>query len=170
MNKLAKRISAVVLAGAMTLSSSIAAFAADMTVYYRTYNSDATTDEEKFAYYGSETVTGVDSSKTIAQALKSYYKGRAKWNNVTAEDGTVDAFLESLQLVGQESAWASENSYPYLEPDHSHGKWVGKSWMWCDYAAGLKNVKYPENSLSRVNCSDTDFAIILSYDTSSMTW
>ena len=170
MNKLAKRISAVVLAGAMTLSSSVAAFAADMTVYYRTYNSDATTDEEKFAYYGSETVTDVDSNKTIAETLQNYYGGRAKWKQATADDGITDTYLTSLQLKTESEPWASEDNYPYLEPDYSHGKWVGKSWMWCDYAAGLKNVKYPETSLSRVKCSNTDFAIILSYDTSSLTW
>ena len=43
MNKLAKRISAVVLAGAMTLSSSVAAFAADLTVYIRESNGNTKT-------------------------------------------------------------------------------------------------------------------------------
>ena len=68
MNKLAKRISAVVLAGAMTLSSSVAAFAADLTVYIRESNGNTKTiTKDAFEAFKVEDVEATD---TLFDALK----------------------------------------------------------------------------------------------------
>lgn len=165
MSKLFKKVSALVLAGAITLSSSVAAFAADMTVYYRTYNAST----KEYNYYGSETVKEVDSSMSIYQALKDYYKGSANWTSGVADDGITDYYLDALTLKGQTEAWKTDGKYTYLEEDYSHGTWVGTSWMWYE-GNDLTNTKYPETSLSRARCKDSDFSIVLSYDTQVVDW
>lgn len=164
MSKLFKKVSALVLAGAMTLSSSVAVFAANMTVYYRTYDGENT-----YENYGSEVITGVDSSMSIYQALKDYYKGRADWTSGIADDGITDYYLDALTLKGQTEAWKTDGKYTYLEEDYSHGTWVGTSWMWYE-GNDLTNTKYPETSLSRARCKDSDFSIVLSYDTQVVNW
>lgn len=166
MNKLAKRISAVVLAGAMTLSSSIAAFAADMTVYYRTYDKDSGAVVD----YGSEVVSNVDSSQTIYNALANYYGDNAGWTSAVAKDGITDYYLDSLTFGDLLEPWGTDGEYTYLEEDHSHGTWVGSSWMWLQGSDVLNNFTYPDYSLSRAYCSDENFSIILSYDTETVNW
>lgn len=166
MSKLFKKVSALVLAGAMTLSSSVAAFAADMTVYYRTYN----TSTKEYNYYGSETVKEVDSSMSIYQALKDYYKGSANWTSGVADDGITDYYLDALTLKGQTEAWKTKGEYSDdTAPDFSTGTWIGSSWMWYE-GNNLTNTKYPETSLSRARCKDSDFSIVLSYDTQVVDW
>lgn len=166
MSKLFKKVSVLVLAGAMTLSSSVAAFAANMTVYYRTYNAST----KEYNYYGSETVKEVDSSMSIYQALKDYYKGSANWTSGVADDGITDYYLDALTLKGQTEAWKTKGEYTDLAPDSSYGTWVGSSWMWIEDGADSKNLNYPETSLSRARCKDSNFSIVLSYDTQTVEW
>lgn len=165
MNKLFKKVSALALAGAMTLSSSVSVFAANMTVYYRTYDGENT-----YENYGSEVITGVDSSMSIYQALKDYYKGRADWTSGVADDGITDYYLDALTLKGQTEAWKTKGEYTDLAPDSSYGTWVGSSWMWIEDGADSKNLNYPETSLSRARCKDSNFSIVLSYDTQTVKW
>lgn len=166
MNKLFKRVSAVVLAGAMTLSMSAATLAADMTVYYRTCNKDT----GAIVTYGTEVVSGVSASQTIYDALKNYYGSRAGWTDGVAADGVTDYYLNSLLLSDQTEAWATDGEYTYLEEDYSHGTWVGSAWMWREGSDVTTIGTYPDDSLSRTYCSDENFSIILSYDTETVSW
>ena len=93
MNKLAKRISAVVLAGAMTLSSSVAAFAADLTVYIRDSNGNTKTiTKDAFEAFKVEDVEATD---TLFDALQS---GPVKDGNLVTT-WKYGQYLENLTLT-----------------------------------------------------------------------
>lgn len=171
MNKLFKKVSAIVLAGAMTLSSSVAAFAADLTVYIRESNGNTKTIT-KDAFKAFE-VENVDATDTLLDALKD---GNIKdgvltttWNN--------DKYLKDLTLTKNGKVvyqGLDKGKYSDLVPDgnggYSSGKWEGNSWMWAP--ATLKNVvSYPEDkTLEDVTCAEANYAIVLSYEYSSFTW
>ena len=191
MNKLAKRISAVVLAGAMTLSSSIAAFAADMTVYIRdngktipatSTQSDETIPENiKLSF----TIHNVDSSMSIYDALvdatvanKMLDPGvslTTKWSHVNNSDGSDDYYLQTLSATSTNGHFAATNNGGNTRLDKDGdtiigGKYEGNAWMWGWMKGDLTSTDYPGLTLSDQDCLDSNFAIILSYDYSSFEW
>lgn len=170
MNKLAKRISAVVLAGAMTLSSSVAAFAADLTVYIRESNGNTKTIT-KDAFKAFE-VEDVDATDTLYEALQS---GPVN-GGVLTTTWKYGQYLENLTLTKDGNIvyqGLDKGEYSDLVSDgnggYSSGKWEGKSWMWAP-ATLMNVVSYPDKTLTEVTCGDVNYAIVLSYEYSSFTW
>lgn len=172
MNKLAKRISAIVLAGAMTLSSSVAAFAADLTVYIRESNGNTKTiTKDAFEAFKVENVNATD---TLYDALHT----KKVNNGILKTTWKYDQYLENLTLTTKNGETVYEGldkgEYSDLVPDgnggYSSGKWEGYSWMWAP--ATLKDVvSYPEDkTLKDVTCAGANYAIVLSYEYSSFTW
>lgn len=171
MNKLAKRISAVVLAGAMTLSSSVAAFAADLTVYIRESNGNTKTiTKDAFEAFKVEDVEATD---TLFDALKD---GTIK-DGVLTTTWKYDKYLKDLTLTKNGKVvyqGLDKGEYSNLVPDgnggYSSGEWAGHSWMWAP--ATLKDVvSYPEDkTLKDVTCAGANYAIVLSYEYSSFKW
>lgn len=191
MNKLFKKVSAIVLAGAMTLSSSVAAFAADMTVYIRDNGQELATATQRTSTPNiklSFVIHDVDSSMSLYDAL--YYapkvdgmldsdvKLETSWTKGENEDGTTDQYLTYLKVAnttdGKNFAGLNNGGNKklyYKDGKVVGGEYEGNSWMWCMMNGNLGSTAYPEDiTLSDQACLDTNFGIILSYDYSSFPW
>lgn len=172
MNKLAKRISAVVLAGAMTLSSSVAAFAADLTVYIRESNGNTKTiTKDAFKAFEVENVGATDKLNTVLtrRTLTNGSTLTTTWSNTV--------YLKDLELTDASGntiyKGLQDGEYSNLKYDDDMnvigGTWAGHSWMWAP--ASLKEVvSYPDKTLAEVTCADVNYAIVLSYEYSSFSW
>lgn len=176
MNKLAKRISAVVLAGAMTLSSSVAAFAADLTVYIRESSSTETSKTITKEAYKAFEIDNVNPTDKLSTALTGTKKVLANGNKLTTT-WSYDVYLKDLILTDSEGGelykGLQDGGYTKLDYDDdgnvTGGTWAGHSWMWAP--ATLKDVvSYPDKTLAEVTCAEANYAIVLSYEYSSFSW
>lgn len=187
-----KRVSAIILAAAMSMSSSVIASAAKMNIYVREYDGDAkkvtkiypdkattptivldTTPGESIYEAIDAGKVATDSNNILGASIAS------KWTKVTNKDGSIDWYLLSLGVSNGTGKTfdtkTNKNSYSNLEYDDDnniiHGKWEGSSWMWLEGGAEkIDSVAYPEYTMSDAKCPSSDFSIILSYDDSSLTW
>lgn len=183
MNKLFKKVSAIVLAGAMTLSSSVAAFAADLSVYIRTSESvttaDGTTTASITGWPAGKApvfaVTNVTADEKLSTALQSGLVSPNRILNTTWD--TSEKYLKNLiltELDGTEVVKGLESgTYKDLVSDgkggYTHGTWDGYSWMWAP-ASSKDTVSYPDKRLDEVTCGEVDYAIVLSYENSVYSW
>ena len=183
MNKLAKRISAVVLAGAMTLSSSVAAFAADLTVYIRESKSVTTADGtttasitgRPFGDSAAFVVKNVTADEKLSTALQSGVVSTNCILKTTWDDSK--KYLKNLTLLNS----AGKTLYEGLEngkytdlvkgDDGSYisGTWNGYSWMWVP-ATPKDSLSYPNKTLDQVTCDEVNYEIVLSYENSVYSW
>lgn len=170
MSKLFKKVSALVLAGAITLSSSVAAFAADLNVYIRESNANTQT----FTFPVGETpafVIEVDATDTIYEALTG---GTLKSGSLTT-DWVNEKYLKNLTLINGAKSYKGEQdgSYSNLKYDDKgnviSGTWAGHSWMWAP-ATKLEELTYPDKTMDEVTCAEENYAIVLSYEYSSFSW
>lgn len=183
MNKLFKKVSAIVLAGAMTLSSSVAAFAADLTVYIRESKSvttaDGTTTASITAWPLTEApafvVKNVTADEKLSTALQSGKVNTSDKIVTTWSQG--DKYLSNLTLFDSDDEKLYEGlehgTYKDLVSDgnggYSHGTWDGYAWMWAK-ADSRYTVSYPSKRLDEVTCGEADYAIVLSYENSVYSW
>ena len=127
MNKMIKKLSAVAIAAAMTLSTGVAAQAATLKVYLGT---------EDLTTFGTEPVlevSGVESTITYKQALEkaaaqTKYNGKYSfvWDKDHAE------YLSAIK-IGNET-WGikgGNTEEEYDDNDQMIGAiWVGSAWSW----------------------------------------
>ena len=191
MKKNFKRVSAIVLAATMSMSSSVIASAAKMNIYVREYDGDAkkvtkiypdkattptivldtTPGESIYAAIDRGTIAS-DSNNILGASIAS------DWTKVTNKDGSVDYYMLSLGIDNgtNKTFDVKENVNKYSDLVYEngsaiHGKWSGDSWMWLEGGKeSINSTAYPEYTMSDAICPATDFSIILSYDHSSMEW
>ena len=178
MRKTFKKLAAVALASAMTLSSSVMASAATMNVYVRKWTQTSSTN----TYEGTVTpnpfglnpvvkVKGVTSGMTYKAALE-----KAKDNGLkTTWNGN---YLTSVAY--KTFSWENNGANHNVNKDSAGNTigaiWKGDSWMWYKGANLYYDVaKYPDTTLGETlvpeNLSDTDtFSMVLSYDHSEFAW
>ncbi len=177
MRKTFKKLAAVALASAMTLSSSVMASAATMNVYVRQWTQTSSTDTYKgtvtpnpFGLNPVVKVKGVTSGMTYKAALE-----KAEDNGLqTTWDGNY------LTSVGYKSfLWKNNGANHNVNKDGDTvigAIWKGDSWMWYKGDNLYYDVaKYPDTTLGETlvpaNLSDTDtFSMVLSYDHSEFAW
>lgn len=178
MRKTFKKLAALALASAMTLSSSVMASAATMNVYVRQWTQTSSTN----TYEGTVTpnplglnpvvkVKGVTSGMTYKAALE-----KAKNNGLkTTWNGN---YLTSVAY--KTFSWENNGANHNVNKDSAGNTigaiWKGDSWMWYKGANLYYDVaKYPDTTLGETlvpeNLSDTDtFSMVLSYDHSEFAW
>lgn len=191
-NKMFKKVSAIALSAAMSLSMYASAFAADMTVYLRNNGKEipATTQSDETITPNIElsfVVHNVDSSMSIYDALNTATRANkmldentsltTSWQKGTNADGTIDQYLVSLSAATKDGKFSATNNGGntklYYDDDFNviGGKYEGNAWMWCMMKGDLNSTNYPETiTLSDQKCLDSNFGIILSYDYSSFLW
>lgn len=178
MRKTFKKLAAVALASAMTLSSSVMASAATMNVYVRKWTQTSSTN----TYEGTVTpnpfglnpvvkVTGVTSGMTYKKALQ-----------MAKDEGLSTTWNGNyLTSVGYgDILWGNNGANHNVNKDAAGNTigaiWKGDSWMW--YTGdnlGYDVAKYPETTLGETlvpaNLKDDDvFSMVLSYDHSEFAW
>lgn len=187
MNKMIKKISAVAIAAAMTLSSGVAAQAATVQVYFRQWEQTSSENtylgEENTETFGTApvfTVTGVESGDTYKEVLEtaaSDSKGKYK----LAWTGDKNQYLNTITINGKEWGVTGGNINPTYD---STGKmisatWVGTAWSWYEGSnIYLKNISsYPKTTLGEtlvpVTTEDNDneiISMVLSYDKTQFDW
>ena len=178
MSKRMKRLSALLMAGVMSLSSRALASAANMSIYVRDYNQPGKTG--LFTYYPATktplAVINAEEGESVYTAIKdATEKGlvSSTWKEVTNKDGSVDEYLESFGVGSfSRTNWGDYSNLKYDEKGNViSGTWAGSSWMWrLGGENDLENTTYPNYTLSDYECPADDFSIILSYDYSSFSW
>lgn len=184
MRKTFKKLAALALASAMTLSSSVMASAATMNVYIREWTQGTSSN----TYLGTPnpnpdglsspafTVTGVNSNKTYKDALKlaeSQGKVTLGWNEDYPEYLTSLAVKKNGNVIYSKTN-NGENKNPIYDGDKMTGAtWVGSSWMW--YPGNNLTLEdtssYPDTTLAGTKVPTTDeFSLVLSYDTTHFKW
>lgn len=184
-----KRVSAIILAAAMSMSSSVIASAAKMNIYVREYNQkvtkiysgtpltptivlDTTPGQSIYAAIAEGEVAD-DSNNLLTASINS------DWKKVVNKDGSIDWYLTSLGINNgtkkEFDTKTNKDSYSNLKYDSEgniiHGIWEGSSWMWLEGGAeSIESTAYPEYTMSDAKCPSSDFSIILSYDTSKLEW
>ena len=180
-----KQLSALVLAATMAMGTYTSAFAADMTVYLRSFGKNATAPTQEYSF----TIHNVNSNMSIYNALEQAPKTvgmldtgvtlDTAWNHVTNPDNTEDWYLTYLSASdsringrGYEAENNGGNTILYKKDGETVGGYYeGNSWMWCPTNGNLNSTDYPETiTLSDQKCKDSNFAIILSYDYSAFPW
>lgn len=181
MRKTFKKLAAVALASAMTLSSSVMASAATMNVYVRKWTQTSSTN----TYEGTVTpnpfglnpvvkVKGVTSGMTYKKALEL-----AKNEGLnTTWDTKNPNYLTAVEY--DDFLWKNNGANHNVNKDSAGNTigaiWKGDSWMWYKGANLYYDVaKYPDTTLGETlvpeNLSDTDtFSMVLSYDHSEFAW
>ena len=164
MRKTFKKLAALALASAMTLSSSVMASAATMNVYIREWTQGTSSN----TYLGTPnpnpnglkspafTVTGVNSNGTYKDALElaeEQEKADVVWDKKNPEYLTALAVKDGTTMTG--------------------ATWVGSSWMW--YPGNKLTLEdtssYPQTTLGGTKVpSDAEFSLVLSYDTTHFKW
>lgn len=173
MSKLFKKVSALVLAGAITLSSNVSAFAADLNVYIRESNANTQTFTFPLGETPAFVIEDVKATDTIYAALT---QGNLESGSL-ATDWSNYKYLENLTLKNDSGnviySGKQDGNYSDLVPDgnggYSSGKWAGHSWMWAP-ATKLKELTYPDKTMDEVTCAEENYAIVLSYEYSSFSW
>ena len=184
MRKTFKKLAALALASAMTLSSSVMASAATMNVYIREWTQGTSSN----TYLGTPnphpdglsspafTVTGVNSNKTYKDALKlaeSQGKVTLGWDEDYPEYLTSLAVKKNGNVIYSKTN-NGENQNPIYDGNKMTGAtWVGSSWMW--YSGSNLTLEdtssYPQTTLGGTKVpSDAEFSLVLSYDTTHFKW
>lgn len=185
MRKTFKKLAALALASAMTLSSSVMASAATMKVYVREWTQGNTSN----TYLGTPnpnpnglsspafTVTGVNSNGTYKDALKlaeEQEKADVVWDKKNPEYLTALAVKNEKGNVLYSKTNNGENKNPIYDGSTMTGAtWVGSSWMW--YPGNdvklADTSSYPQTTLAGTKVPSTDeFSLVLSYDTTHFKW
>ena len=187
MNKMIKKISAVALAAAMTLSTGVAAQAATLKVYFREWTqgeSDNTyLGKPTLTTYGTEPVlevSGIEADMTYKEALDeavANYNGKyvLGWNEKN------DQYLDYIVISGKKVGIKGENTNPKYDSNKNmiSATWVGSSWMWYPGSdIELENTSsYPKTTLGEtyvpVKTANNDkeiVSMVLSYDTTHFFW
>lgn len=182
MRKTFKKLAALALASAMTLSSSVMASAATMNVYIREWSQGDSSN----TYLGTPntnpdglenpmfTVTDVDSTGTYKDALEKAESDGL----ITAEwDESHPEYLTSLTVVsnGYSRTNDGDNEDPIYDANNNMtgATWVGSSWMWYPGSdLTLEDTSsYPQTTLAGTNVpTDAEFSLVLSYDTTHFKW
>ena len=185
MRKTFKKLAALALASAMTLSSSVMASAATMKVYVREWTQGNTSN----TYLGTPnpnpnglsspafTVTGVNSNGTYKDALElaeEQEKADVVWDKKNPEYLTALAVKDAKGNVLYSKTNNGENKNPIYDGSTMTGAtWVGSSWMW--YPGNKLTLEdtssYPQTTLAGTKVPSTDeFSLVLSYDTTHFKW
>lgn len=187
MNKMIKKLSAVAIAAAMTLSTGVAAQAATVRVYFRewkqtssdnTYLGEANT--KTFGTAPVFTVTGVESGATYKDVLDDA-AADSNGKYVLSWTGDKEQYLNSININGEVWGVKGGNTNPTYD---STGKmisatWVGSAWSWYEGSdLKLKNISsYPETTLGETlvpvkteNNDNEIISMVLSYDETKFYW
>lgn len=181
MRKTFKKLAAVALASAMTLSSSVMASAATMKVYVREWTQGTSSN----TYLGTPnpnpnglsnpmfTVEDVNPNGTYKDAL---VKAEEDELIETTWDSNYPEYLTSLRVL--KNGYAKVNNGANHDPIYdgstmTGATWIGSSWMWYP-GNNLKLVdtsSYPQTTLAGTKVPSTDeFSLVLSYDTTHFKW
>ena len=185
MRKTFKKLAALALASAMTLSSSVMASAATMKVYVRVWTQGNTSN----TYLGTPnpnpnglsspafTVTGVNSNGTYKDALElaeEQEKADVVWDKKNPEYLTALAVKNEKGNVLYSKTNNGENKNPIYDGSTMTGAtWVGSSWMWYPGNDGklADTSSYPQTTLAGTKVPSSDeFSLVLSYDTTHFKW
>lgn len=179
MRKTFKKLAALALASAMTLSSSVMASAATMNVYIREWTQGTSSN----TYLGTPnpnpngvkspafTVTGVNSNGTYKDALE--LAERQKKVELTWDEKHPE-YLTALTVDDYSKENDGSNQNPIYDGNTMTGAtWVGSSWMW--YPGNNLTLEdtssYPDTTLAGTKVPTTDeFSLVLSYDTTHFKW
>lgn len=185
MRKTFKKLAALALASAMTLSSSVMASAATMNVYIREWTQGTSSN----TYLGTPnpnpnglkspafTVTGVNSNGTYKDALElaeEQEKADVVWDKKNPEYLTALVVKDAKGNVLYSKTNNGENKNPIYDGTTMTGAtWVGSSWMW--YPGNKLTLEdtssYPQTTLGGTKVpSDAEFSLVLSYDTTHFKW
>lgn len=181
MRKTFKKLAALALASAMTLSSSVMASAATMNVYVRQWTQTSSTNtyegtitENPFGLNPVVKVEGVTSGMTYKAALQQ----AAKKGFITTWDKTNTNYLTSVKY--KNFSWTNNGANHNVNKDDSGNIigaiWKGDSWMWYTGDNLRYDVaKYPNTTLGETlvpaGLTDSDeFSMVLSYDHSEFAW
>lgn len=187
MNKLVKKLSAVAIAAAMTLSTGVAAQAATVEVYFRqwTQNSSKNThlgtpNTDTFGRTPVLEVQGIEKGATykdvLVEAAKLY-----KPDYVFNWTGNNEEYLNSITIGTKNWGVVGGNTN---EDKDSKGNvigatWVGSAWMWYEGSnIDLADTSsYPETTLkdtlvpvTTVNDDSEVISFVLSYDKTMFDW
>ena len=185
MRKTFKKLAALALASAMTLSSSVMASAATMKVYVREWTQGTSSN----TYLGTPnptpnglanpmfTVEDVDSDGTYKDALEQAKEDgliNLSWDSKNPEYLTALAVKNADGDVIYSKTNNGENKNPiYNGTTMTGATWVGSSWMWYP-GNNLKladTSSYPQTTLAGTKVPSTDeFSLVLSYDTTHFKW
>ena len=179
-----KQLSALVLAATMAMGTYTSAFAADMTVYLRSFGKNATAPTQELSFTDHNVNSNMSIYNALVQApqtvgmLDTGVTLNTDWNHVTNPDNTEDWYLTYLAASDSRinDRYEAENNGGNTILYKKDGKTVGgyyegNSWMWCPTDGNLNSTAYPETiTLSDQKCKDSNFAIILSYDYSAFPW
>ena len=185
MRKTFKKLAALALASAMTLSSSVMASAATMKVYVREWIQGTSSN----TYLGTPnpnpnglanpmfTVEDVDSDGTYKDALEQAKEDgliNLSWDSKNPEYLTALAVKDKKGDVIYSKTNNGENKNPiYNGTTMTGATWVGSSWMWYP-GNNLKladTSSYPQTTLAGTKVPSTDeFSLVLSYDTTHFKW
>lgn len=182
MRKTFKKLAALALASAMTLSSSVMASAATMKVYVREWTQGTSSN----TYVGTPnpnpnglanpmfTVEDVDPNGSYKDALLKAEEDElieTTWNKDYPE------YLTSLKVLsngyGKVNNGANQNPIYDANNNMTGATWVGSSWMW--YPGNdvklVNTSSYPDKTLAQVKVpSENEFSLVLSYDTTHFKW
>lgn len=182
MRKTFKKLAALALASAMTLSSSVMASAATMKVYVREWTQGTSSN----TYVGTPnpnpnglanpmfTVEDVDPNGSYKDALLKAEEDElieTTWNKDYPE------YLTSLKVLsngyGKVNNGANQNPIYDANNNMTGATWVGSSWMW--YPGNdvklVNTSSYPDKTLAQVKVpSKNEFSLVLSYDTTHFKW
>lgn len=187
MNKIVKKISAVAIAAAMTLSTGVAAQAATLRVYFREWSQNSTDDTYEgtpnVTTFGTKpllTVSGIEKGDTYKKALNKAAEESGgdfvfNWNIEYPQ------YLSSIDIEGTNWGILGGNTNPTYD---STGKmtsatWVGTAWSWYEGSdINLKNIaSYPKTTLGEtlvpvttVNNDNEIISMVLSYDETRFYW
>ena len=150
MKKNFKRVSAIILAAAMSMSSSVIASAAKMNIYVRDYDQKVTNIYQETSTTPTivlDTNPGESIYEAIAKGKVASDSNNAltasissNWNKVTNKDGSIDWYLISMGINNR-----AKTSFATKTNDNNY-------------------------TMSDAVCPASDFSIILSYDHSELKW
>lgn len=189
MNKMIKKLSAVALAAAMTLSTGVAAQAATLQVYFREWTQDSTDntyvgtpDKTTFGTDPVLTVSGIEKGDTYKKALnKAVSQIKYNGNYALTWNPKNPQYLDAITIDGDKWGVDGKNTNPTYD---STGKmisatWVGSAWSWYEGAnLDLKNISsYPQTTLGETlvpvtteNNDNEIISMVLSYDETKFYW
>lgn len=189
MNKMIKKLSAVALAAAMTLSTGVAAQAATLKVYFREWHQGTSSNTNigtpDLTTFGTEPVleiSGVESTTTYKEALNDAV-AQAKYGGKYTLSWTGDKlqYLNSIKIGN--TLWGvkgGNTEEDFDDEDNVIGAiWVGSSWMWYPGSdLKLKDTSsYPTTTLGEtylpvktVGNDNEIVSMVLSYDETKFAW
>ena len=186
MNKMFKKVSAVALAAAMTLGSSVAAQAATVKIYFREWHQNSTSnsylgtpDTSTFGREPVFTVNNVKKGTTYKAVLDEAVKNSDD-DYVLTWTGTDGDYLKTITIGNKPWDKTGKNTEPDYDGDTMIGAiWVGSAWMWYegDNIDLADTHSYPETTLGKtyvpvVSNGDENevYSFVLSYDETKFGW